>query len=308
MRSWRKIRTAASLCGFVALLAGIAVAATNDTAYRASVEKWRAHRQASLKSDDGWLTVAGLFWLHDGFNNFGTDALDDMVLPAGSAPAQAGTFEFHAGKTIVHANKAAQLMIQGKNADGAALRADQDPKFDGKVDQVTLGVLTFYVHQSGDRYAIRMQDKNNALRKRFTGLRWFPIDPSYRVEARYVPYDKPKVVQIQNMMGDFGPDSIPGYVEFELHGQKLRLDVDIDGLELSIVFRDLTSGKETYGAARFLVADAPKDGKAVLDFNEAYNPPCAYNPYTTCPLPTPANRLRVPIAPGEMTYHGPHDP
>jgi uncharacterized protein len=308
MSSSRKIRFAVSVCGLGALLVGMAAATTEDAAYRASVEKWRAHREASLKSDDGWLTVAGLFWLHDGFNNFGTDALDDIVLPPGSAPPQAGTFEFRAGQTILHNNKSAPLIIQGKSADGAMLRADQDPKFDEKVDQVTMGALTFYVHQSGDRYAIRMQDKNSALRQEFAGLRWFPIDSSYRVEARYVQYDKPKVVQIQNMMGDSGPDSIPGFVEFDLHGQTLRLDVDIDGPELSIVFRDLTSGKETYGAARFLVADAPKDGKAVLDFNEAYNPPCAYNPYTTCPLPTPENRLRARIAAGEMTYHGPHGP
>jgi uncharacterized protein len=306
MRQWRKIRIGAGLCGLAALLAGIAAAATDDAAYRSTVEKWRQHREESLKSDDGWLTVAGLFWLHDGFNNFGTDPLDDIVLPAG--PAQAGTFEFHAGKTTVHANKAAPLAILGKSADGAALRPDQDPKFDEKTDQVTMGALTFYVHQSGQRYAIRLQDRNSQLRRQFTGLRWFPIDPAYRVEAKYVPYDKPKIVQIQNMMGDFEPDSVPGFVEFELNGQKLRLDVDIDGNELSIVFRDLTSGRETYGAARFLVAPAPKDGKATLDFNEAYNPPCAYNPYTTCPLPTPENRLRVRIAAGEMTYHGPHGP
>jgi uncharacterized protein (DUF1684 family) len=308
MRDWRTIRFGAALCGLGIVLAGVAAAATGDAAYRSMVEKWRAHREASLRSDDGWLTVAGLFWLHDGFNNFGTDPLDDIVLPAGSAPAQAGTFEFHAGKTTVHANKAAPLMIQGRSADGALLRPDQDPKFDEKVDQVTMGGLTFYVHQSGQRYAIRLQDKNSPLRKEFVGLRWFPIDPSYRVDARYVPYDKPKVVQIQNMMGDFEPDSIPGYVQFDLHGEKLRLDVDIEGDELSIVFRDLTSGKETYGAARFLVAPAPTDGKAVLDFNEAYNPPCAYNPYTTCPLPTPENRLRARISAGEMTYHGPHGP
>ena len=292
---------------FLLGVAGMLWAGTgDDAAYRATVENWRAHREASLRSDDGWLTVAGLFWLHEGFNNFGTDPLDDIVLPAGSAPAQAGTFEFHAGKTTVHANKAAALMVQGKGADGAVLRADQDPKFDEKVDQVTMGALTFYVHQSGQRYAIRLQDKNSPLRKEFRGLRWFPIDPSYRVDAKYIPYDKPKVVQIQNLMGDFEPDSIPGYVEFALQGQKLRLDVDIDGGELSIVFRDLTSGKETYGAARFLVAPAPKDGKAVLDFNEAYNPPCAYNPYTTCPLPTAENRLRARVAAGEMTYQGPH--
>jgi hypothetical protein len=168
--------------------------------------------------------------------------------------------------------------------------------------------LTLYVHSSGARSAIRLIDKNSRLRGEFTGLRWFPIDPSYRVVGRYVPYDKPRAVQVQNIMGDFDQTTMPGYVTFQLHGQELRLDVEDNAPDpgISITFRDLTSGKETYGAARFLVADAPKDGKVVLDFNEAYNPPCAYNPYTTCPLPIPENRLRTRVGAGEMTYLGAH--
>ena len=312
MDDFRKTRLIVAIAASAALICGAATLragkANDDAAYRASVEKWRQHREESLKADDGWLAVAGLFWLHEGTNSFGTDALGDIVLPAGSAPAEAGSFEFHAGRTVVHLGKSVAATVQGKRADGATLRPDEDPAFNDKADQMTLGTLTFYVHQSGERYAIRMLDKNSPLRREFTGLRWFPIDPAYRVEAHYVPYDKPKVIQIQNMMGDIGPDTVPGYVDFRLNGQDLKLQVDIDGSELSIVFRDLTSGKETYGAARFLVAEAPKDGKTVLDFNEAYNPPCAYNPYTTCPLPTPENRLRARVAAGEMTYHGTHGP
>jgi uncharacterized protein (DUF1684 family) len=123
------------------------------------------------------------------------------------------------------------------------------------------------------------------------------------VTARYVPYDKPKQIEIQNVMGDTLQETIPGYAIFTLHGQELRLDAEVDGPSLSVVFRDLTSGHETYAASRFLDTDAPKDGKVVLDFNQAYNPPCAYNPFTTCPLPPPQNRLAVRIAAGEETYH-----
>jgi uncharacterized protein len=287
----------------------VAMRAADDSgaAYRASVEKWRAQREAHLKSDDGWLTVAGLFWLHDGQNKFGSDPLSDIVLPA-PAPPDAGTLEFHNGKTIVHVKPGVPVMVNGKRVDTATLRPDQDPAFDDKVDQITLGTLTIYVHQSGQRYAARLLDKNSRLRKIFTNLRWFPVDPAYRVVAQYVPYDKPKTVQVQNIMGDFTPIDIPGYVAFKLNGQDLRLDVESNAPDpgFSITFRDLTSGKETYAAARFLVTDAAKDGKVVLDFNEAYNPPCAYNPYTTCPLPTPENRLHVRIAAGEMAYLGPH--
>jgi uncharacterized protein (DUF1684 family) len=291
----------------VAGVYAVATGASDDAAaYKASVEKWRADRETRLKADDGWLAVAGLFWLHDGENKFGSDPLNDIVLPGRSSPADAGTFEFHGGKATVHVKVGVPVMVQGKRVTTAVLRADSDPAFDEKVDQITLGDLTMYVHSSGQRSAVRLIDKNSKLRKDFTGLKWFPIDPTYRVEAKYVAYDKPKTVQVQNMMGDITPTQIPGYVVFQLHGQDLRLDTEIDQGEISITFRDLTSGKQTYGAARFLVADAPKDGKATLDFNEAYNPPCAYNPYTTCPLPTPENRMRVRIAAGEMTYGLPH--
>ena len=281
-------------------------AVESDLAYRASVKKWRADREARLKADGGWLTVAGLFWLHEGDNRFGTDPHNEIVLPAGSSAAQAGVFQFHDGKASVHPAANVALMIDGKRVDSAVLHADSDPAFNEKTDQVTLGSLTFYIHSSGQRRAVRLLDTNSPIRKKFVGLRWFPVDPAYRIVADYVPYKTPKAVQIQNMMGDFTPDTIAGYAAFKLQGKDLRLDMDVDSEGYSITFNDLTSGKETYGAARFLVGDPPKDGKVVLDFNEAYNPPCAFNPYTTCPLPTPENRLKVRVAAGEMTYLGPH--
>lgn len=267
----------------------------DGASYRASVEKWRQEYETYLKSDKGWLTVSGLFWLHDGENRFGSDPLNDIVLPA-TAPPDAGSFEFHNGKTTVHVKPGVAATMHGAKVATAEMKPDS-------ADQLVLGDLTLYVHASGDRYAIRLKDPNSSLRKDFTGLHWFPINESYKVDARFVPYDKPKAVMIQNMAGDVGAEEIPGYVEFSLNGQKLRLDAGKDGSSLSFVFRDLTSGHETYGAARFLDAELGKEGRVVLDFNEAYNPPCAYNPYTTCPLPPPENRLRVRIEAGEKSYH-----
>lgn len=292
----------------VAIGALAAVGAETGATYRAAIEKWRAQRVVNLKADGGWLTVAGLFWLHDGENRFGSDPLNDIVLPVRSAPADAGSFVFHDGKVVVHASPGVPITVQGKRVDAATLRPDSDDAFDEKVDEIALGDLRLYVHSSGPRYAIRLIDKNSPLIKKFTGLRWFPIDPSYRVVAQYTPFDKPKTVQVQNIMGDFVPTPMLGTVSFTLHGQALRLNVESNAPDpgFSITFRDLTSGKETYGAARFLETDPPKDGKVVLDFNKAHNPPCAYNPYTTCPLPTPENRLRVRVAAGEMTYLGAH--
>ena len=252
-------------------------------AYRQSVEKWRHDYEAQLTSDSGWLSVSGLFWLHEGENRFGSDPLNDIVLPA-SAPAQAGTFDFHAGKTTVHIRSGVTATINGKPVESAELRPD-NPQ-----DRLVLGDLTLYVHASGDRFALRLKDKHSPLLKSFTGLQWFPVDESYALTARFIPYDSPKQFDSQNVLGDPIKMDIVGYVLFSLHGQEYRLEAEAnpDGT-LFIVFRDLTSGKETYPASRFLDTDLPKDGpsgKTVqLDFNKAYNPPCAYNPVHHLPHP-----------------------
>jgi uncharacterized protein len=279
----------------VCLLAGSLSA---DAAYRASVEKWRAAYETSLKSDDGWLTVAGLFWLHEGENKFGSDPLNDIVLNEAGVPAEVGSFDMHDGKIVVRINPGVQIKLKGNAVESAAILPDSD-------DRLALGDLSLLVHRSGERYAVRLKDKNSKLRRGFAGLRWFPIDEAYRVTAKFVAYDKPREAEIQNDAGDMLKIPAPGYAVFTLAGKEYRLEaLDEGDAKLSFIFRDLTSGKETYAASRFLDAPLPKDGQVVLDFNEAYNPPCAYNPYTTCPLPTPENRLRVRIAAGEMMYKG----
>jgi uncharacterized protein len=296
MNSRASIQRLGALAIAAVLFFGIVAEAADDSAYRASVDKWRQAYEAQLKSDGGWLTVSGLFWLHEGDNSFGSGPLNDIVLPS-PAPASAGTFEFHAGHTIVHLKPGVVAILNGKRIDSGEMHPDSN------ADQLAIGDLTMYVHSSGDRYTIRLRDKNSQLRKDFTGTRWFPVDESYRVIARYVPYDKPKPIEIQNVMGDTLRESVPGYVAFKLGGKDLRLDAEVDGVAASFVFRDLTSGHETYAASRFLDTKIEPDGTVVLDFNEAYNPPCAYNPYTTCPLPPPQNRLPARIEAGEKIYH-----
>jgi uncharacterized protein (DUF1684 family) len=289
-----------SLTAFLVALLLTFSASADSAAYRQSIEKWRSNYQAELTSDTGWLTVCGLFWLHEGENRFGSDALNDIVLPA-SAPPNAGTFDFHAGKTIVHIHPGVTATIKGNPVTSAELQPDS------KDDRLVLGDLVLYVHTSGNRFAIRLKDKSSALRKNFSGLHWFPIDESYSVTARFVPYDSPKQFDFQNVLGEAIKLTIVGYVSFSLQGQETRLEAEAnpDGT-LFIVSRDLTSDKETYPASRFLDTDLPKDGpdgKTVkLDFNKAYNPPCAYNPYTTCPIPLPQNRLRLEIRGGEKLY------
>jgi uncharacterized protein len=288
---------------FSVLLALTGVAFADDAPYRQAVEKWRAAYQAELISDTGWLTVSGLFWLHEGQNRFGSDPSNDIVLPS-PAPGGAGFFEFHQGKTVAHIYPGVPVTMNGKPVQTAELRPD------AAEDRLVLGDLIFFVHASGNRLAIRLKDKNSALRRDFSGLNWFPVDESYHVTARYVAYDAARQLDSQNVLGDPIKMEIVGYLTFTLHGQNLKLEVEPEkGGGFFVVFRDLTSSTETHPASRFIDTDPPTNGpngKIVdLDFNKAYNPPCAYNPYTTCPLPLPGNRLKISIPAGEKRYkHG----
>ncbi|HWZ42992.1 MAG TPA: DUF1684 domain-containing protein [Candidatus Saccharimonadales bacterium] len=276
----------------------LALLAAAISPYQQSVEKWRQDYEATLKSDDGWLTVAGLFWLHEGENRFGSGPWNDIVLPGGTAPAVAGHFDLHAGKAVVHVNPGVPITMNGKTVEEVELPADS------RQHRLVMGDLVLYVHASGERLAIRMKDKNSRLRKEFAGLHWYPVNEAYRFQARYVPYGSLRPVQIQNVLGDTEKISMAGYISFQLNGQEYRLDAEKkDSGSLFIVFRDLTSSKDTYAAARFLDTDPPMKGVVEVDFNKAYNPPCAYNPFTTCPLPSPGNRLRVEIPAGEKRYH-----
>ena len=270
--------------------------------YLAEVTKFRQDREATLKGNAGWLTVAGLWFLTHPQTTFGSDPLNDIVFPA-SAPWRAGTFELRNGKVTVKAAEGVTFQLDGKALTTAELKSDVP----GPADRLSLGSdLQFWVHNSGERLSIRLRDQNSSLRTKFVGLSWFPIDPAYRVEATYTPFDKPKIVDVASQVGDTDKTPIPGLVTFRLNGQEYALEpfAEPGDPQFWFVFRDLTSQKETYPATRFLYAPAPVKGKMVLDFNKTVNPPCAYNPYTTCPLPTEQNRLRTRIEAGEMRYTG----
>ena len=286
----------ASFLGVLALLlvsAGRAV--TQD--YAAEIEAWRVDREEKLKADDGWLTVAGLFFLNEGDNSFGSSPLNDIVLRTG--PAHAGVFTLRGGAVTARAPAGETLSVNGRDVAEARLW----PREGDERPVVAIGPLTLYVHYSGPRLAIRLRDLDSELRRRFTGLRWFPVDESYRVRGRYVPHDQPQTVELSNILGDIEPARSSGSVVLTVAGEDLRLTALDVGGRLWFVFRDLTSGRETYPAARFLYADAPsEDGYTTVDFNRAYNPPCAFNPYTTCPLPPRENRLPVRIEAGERDY------
>ncbi len=286
-----------------ALLAPAAAAGASAPGFADSLAEYRESRVARLRDPNGWLTIAGLFWLEPGENSFGTDPANTVVLPAGTAPARAGVFVLADGKVTVRPDPGADLRLDGEPVGERTLATDAD----GSPDRLTLGRLTFWVIARGERFAIRLRDPEAALLKNFAGVDFFPPDPDYQVVGWFHSYGDPQRVPMENMVGTVDTVLVPGIVLFTLDGADCSLVPVVDDPADSnffFVFSDATSGDETYGAGRFLSATlAPRD-RVVLDFNRAYNPPCAFNPYTTCPLPLPENRLPVPVRAGEKAYAG----
>lgn len=288
------------LCALLLGAIALAQPLAPDPAYTAEIEQWRRGREARLRSDDGWLSLAGLFWLKEGENTVGAGPSNDIVLPKGSAPERLGVFEFHNGTVSFHSAPGVTVTINGSAATSAALRPDSSDS----PGVLRSKDLTMYVIQRGDRYGIRLKDKNSEARRMFTGLKYFPVNPEYRVKARFVAYSPAKLIAIPNILGQVEQDPSPGYVVFKLRGQDLRLDPIIEDDSLFFIFKDLTSGAQTYPPGRFLNTDMPRNGEVVLDFNKAYNPPCVFTPYATCPLPPEQNKLPIAIEAGELRYGG----
>ena len=263
--------------------------------YVREIEAWHAQAEARLRADDGWLTLAGLFWLREGTNTIGSDASSDIVLPD-SAPAHVGRIDFDGSVATLAVAPGVEVHVNGASVTQQMLRSDAE----GAPDIVTLGNLSWLIIKRGARTGVRLRDKNSPVREAFGGRVWFPVDETYRFDATFVPYDPPKMLAITNILGDTSDVASPGYVAFSHEGQTYQLDassLESDGLHF--VFRDRTSGHETYGAARFLTVPAPVNGRIELDFNRAVNPPCAFTVYATCPLPPRQNHLPFPVFAGE---------
>lgn len=272
---------------------------TTDEAHAAAVEAWREQRYAALGRDAGWLTLAGLDWLKPGINTLGTAPESDVRLPSG--PATAGTVVVRAGAIAA----SGVFMHEGTQADNLPLTTDGD----GEPTMLMLGDLRLCVIERGGRLAIRTWDTASAARRAFSGIDHWPIDPRWRLDARYEPA-RGRVVQVPDVLGIVEEEESPADVVFEIDGAAHRLQGLAGGPDgqLWLVFADLTNGVETYGGGRFVYTGPPApDGSVELDFNRAYNPPCVFSPYATCPLPWPANRLPIRIEAGERSFHSSAD-
>ena len=262
----------------------------------AATEKWRAKHEVDYRRD--WVSIAGLFTLKPGPNTAGSARTNDIVLPA-STPAAVGRFVLAGHQVRFEPAKGVPVLLKGQPVTSSVDLKDDS----GAADDLTIGDVHLVVHASGDHLGLRVRDPNGPLAKGFLGFTWFPIDLQYRVIGRFIKDAEPKPMKVLNTFNDVDEYKTEGVVEFTLLGQTMRLrPFTTRPNRFYFVFRDASSGQETYETARFLYSDLLADGTTVLDFNQAYNPPCAFNPYTTCPIPLRENHLPVKVLAGEKAY------
>jgi uncharacterized protein (DUF1684 family) len=272
---------------------------------------WRAQHAAELQKPDGWLSLAGLEWLAPGDNSVGSAADNKIHLPA-SGPAHIGILRLQGAAVTLLAPPDGfpeGLLIDGNPAQPQELKTGADT--DKGNPRITVGTLNFYAVRRGDRFALRIKDAKSTAMLGFHGLNWYPPNPNYRVNAKWIPYDPPRNIKLVTLIDTSYELPVPGVAVFTLDGHRYSLEPVVEdhpAKKLFFILRDLTSTTRTYGACRFLYTALPSNGvdqpgELLLDFNQLENPPCAYTPYTTCPLPPQGNRLPVALPVGELRYH-----
>jgi uncharacterized protein (DUF1684 family) len=278
----------------------MAVAAQDDTAYLRQTDAWHADRILDLRSESGWLNLAGLFWLEEGRNHFGSGKGNRLVFPAGKIPEKAGYLLRKGDRVTLRATRGSGIKVAGKELRQTAVF---DPEA-GSAPMMSCGDLRWNVIKRGERIGIRLRDLKSPALAAFDGVERYPVDSNWRVTATLIADGGARKVAITNVLGQTTEQASPGRLRFEVGGVSHTLDALEEGDELFIIFADATSGHGTYPAGRFLYARKPgADGRTVLDFNRAHNPPCAFTPFATCPLPPRQNRLSLSITAGEKDHH-----
>lgn len=297
MRSW-------PVLGLVlVLLLGAIGCRTRLAPAPTSWHAWRERRSVDIAGPDGWASIAGLFWLQEGEQWVGARGDVPVKLPMGSAPNVVGTFRLERGTVRFTPVPGVRVMLRGY-----AVTAEKElaTDVDGAPDILEVGRVKFWILHRGDRRGVRVRDPEAPERINFKEIPVFTYHPAYRVTARFEPYTPPRTLQVADVTGGSNEETCPGALVFQLHEQEVRLDVidDPEANDFFLLFRDATSGKETYGGGRFLHVRRPNDaGEVDIDFNLAYSPPCAFTAFATCPVPPRQNWLPVPIKAGERKPH-----
>jgi uncharacterized protein len=270
-----------------------------------TIEQWRAARVAELTGEQGWLTLVGLFWLDHGSNSFGRAASNRLVLDHPALARQAGTFELDSSGVHFTARRGSGITQAGQ----PVTRADMVMDSQGEPTVLSSGSLRFFIIERSGRIGVRVRDVDSPRRRQFTPIDYYPVDTAWVLTARFEPYEPHRRIRIINILGLAQDMDCPGALIFNKDGREWRLDAVLespDDQTLFVIFADRTSGNGSYGGGRFLHVPLPAQGSASVDFNESYNPPCAFNDFSTCPLPPAQNKLALRVAAGEKAYGNGH--
>lgn len=271
--------------------------------YQDEIREWQSRRLKKLLAEDGWTTLVGLFWLEPGENTFGRATDNRLAMDYPGMPEQVGTFQMAGREVRFMAAPDAKVFHQGRPVSAIGPLAD-DSALAPTV--LAVGSLSFYLIERSGRLGIRVKDSRADARVHFRGLEYFPVDPNWRLAARFEPYSPARKIPITTVLDMQEEMPAPGALVFEVDGQSYRLDAVLEAGERDwfVMFADATNGKQSYGAGRFLYVAPPANGKTVIDFNKSYTPPCAFSAFATCPLPPPQNRLPIAVTAGELKYAG----
>ena len=272
---------------------------TDETAYEESIEEWQVQRMERLKSKNGWLSLAGLFWLEEGENSFGSDPENDIVFPE-KADAFCGTLVLNSGLITLSVAEGVEILQGDSLVTEIKLADDQSPN----TSRLQQGDLAWYIVKRGERYGIRLRDHKHPHIDELDHIPSYPIQTSYVVEATLKAFGSPKTMTVATPLEGFTESyECPGILNFRINGEKLTLHPFTSGSGYFLVIADETSGLDTYGGGRFMYATPDSTGRIILDFNKAYNPPCAFSPFATCPMPPRENFLPAAIEAGEKSVH-----
>lgn len=272
-------------------------------AYKNEIDDWHAKRIENVSAPNGWLNLVGLYWLEPGINTFGSSSKNKIVFPAGKIAEEAGYFFVTGNQVDLYIRDGVTVTAEGKPLTQKTIYiADSTPVV------VASGTLRWNIIKRDNKLGIRLRDDESVTQKKFTGIDRYAVDPHYKVESTFIPADSSRTIDVTNVLGQTHAQHSPGKLVFELQGKEYQLDVLEGGKdEFFIIIADQTSGKETYGGGRFIYVKHPDANNHVtLDFNKAYNPPCVFTPYATCPLPPSQNVLDIAIQAGEKNYDAKH--
>ncbi len=265
--------------------------------YIKSVKKWRQERLQRLKAEDGWLNLAGLYWLEQGKNTIGSAISSDVKFP-GKAPSRIGTVVLKEGELRFESEENVKVTHKGKPVQSIELRTDQQ----GNPTKLRHESLKWYIIKRNDRYGIRLRDLQSPLLEKLDSIPAYPVKPEWKIRADFIPYQEKKTIEVPNVLGETYEEEIPGVLKFQIRNKEYKLYPVGSRESLFLIFSDETNAEETYGGGRFLSVESPdEDNTTYIDFNKAYNPPCAFTPYATCPLPPRENILQIKIKAGEKS-------